>query len=150
MRRTQNPHGFSLVELLIVVAILGIITAVALPSYQGSVRKSRRADAYVAIMKIQQEQEKFRANCTEYARTINGSSACDSATPNNNNLGLSSATSPDSYYTLALSGVSGTAYTITATADSTKSQNSDTGCTSIVLTTSSGTTTQTPSDCWRK
>jgi type IV pilus assembly protein PilE len=44
-RLTHAAKGFTLIELMIVVAVVGILAAIAYPSYQDSVRKSRRADA---------------------------------------------------------------------------------------------------------
>ena len=61
-RHAKACGGFTLIELMVAVAIVAIIAAVALPSFQQSMRKSRRADAFAAFAKIQQAQERWRAN----------------------------------------------------------------------------------------
>ena len=63
-------QGFTLVELMVVVAIVAIISAVAFPSYQDSVRKGRRADAMAAIAAIQQSQERWRGNNSAYSTSL--------------------------------------------------------------------------------
>jgi type IV pilus assembly protein PilE len=62
-----RPHsGFTLVELMIVVAIVGILAAMAYPSYQDSVRKSRRADARAALVELAQFMERNYTDAHRY------------------------------------------------------------------------------------
>ena len=68
--RRTSPRGFTLIELMVTVAIVAIITAVALPSYQNSVIKSRRADAMAGIAAIQQSQERWRGNNQSYSTSL--------------------------------------------------------------------------------
>jgi type IV pilus assembly protein PilE len=57
---TNRERGFSLVELMIVVVIVAILTAVALPSYFAQVQKSRRAEAKSALTQVATMQQQFR------------------------------------------------------------------------------------------
>lgn len=66
---TRNPsgqRGFTLVELMIGVAVAGILSSVALPSFEGQLQKSRRSDVLVATMTVQAAQERFRSNASAY------------------------------------------------------------------------------------
>ncbi len=63
----SGASGFTLIELMVVVAIVGILAAIALPSYQESVRKGRRAQAQADLVDIGQLAERYR--------TVNGSYA---------------------------------------------------------------------------
>jgi type IV pilus assembly protein PilE len=121
-RGPARPGGFTLVELMIAVLIVGILTMIAVPAYQDSVRKSRRAEAFTAIAAIQQAQERFRGSHANYAASI--TAAADAETPG---LGLSDAT-PGNYYTLAVPAASSTGYVVTATANEGTSQAADTQC----------------------
>lgn len=141
--QTQRPslrqNGFTLIELMITVAIIGILASVAYPSYMDQVRKSRRSDAIASISIIQQAQERWRANNPQYA-------------PNIATLGITSPT-PGGYYTLAVStstGTAGTSYTVTATAVTGKSQAQDSGCTPLTVTVTGGNATNTQPTCWSK
>lgn len=66
MVRKRREGGFSLIELLIVVTIIAILAAVAYPSYELSIRKSRRNDAQAELMNMAQLQEAFYANNGTY------------------------------------------------------------------------------------
>lgn len=69
---SKKEKGFTLVELMIVVAILGIISSIALPSYVEHVRQAKRADAKVELLKIAQMQESFFVQNMSYAQKLGG------------------------------------------------------------------------------
>jgi type IV pilus assembly protein PilE len=99
--------GFTLIELVIVVAIVAILAAVAYPSYTRQVMSSRRSDAFAALAQDQAIMERCYSQNFTYnpAPLANGSAACPLP-----------ATSPQNYYTVAISNQTATTYTITATA----------------------------------
>lgn len=61
----KYKRGFTLIELMIVVAVISILAAVAYPSYQDSILKGRRAQARTALLELQQQQERYMTqfNC---------------------------------------------------------------------------------------
>ena len=66
----KKNRGFTLIELMIVVAIVGILVSIAYPSYLAQVRKSRRADAQAALMDIATRQQQMLLDTRSYAATI--------------------------------------------------------------------------------
>lgn len=58
-RLARRCRGFTLIELMIAVAVVSILTAIAIPSYTNSVRKSRRADAKTALLDLAARQERY-------------------------------------------------------------------------------------------
>jgi type IV pilus assembly protein PilE len=73
MRAAQDSDGFTLIEMLIVIAIIAILSAIALPSYFESVRKSARADARAAMMTMMQQQERTFSQANSYQLVSNAS-----------------------------------------------------------------------------
>jgi type IV pilus assembly protein PilE len=63
-------RGFTLIEVMIVVAIVGILAAIALPAYQDQVRKSRRASAEAHLMDIASRQQQFLLDNRRYATNL--------------------------------------------------------------------------------
>lgn len=96
--------GFTLVELIIVVAIISILASIAIPAYNGYVETSKRSDAQASLMALAIAQEKYRATNPSYTTVIGDLN------------GVSSA-SESGYYTLAVIAASGATFTATATPD---------------------------------
>jgi type IV pilus assembly protein PilE len=140
-QRTVAPdaaRGFTLIELMIVLAVIAVLSMIALPSFTDYVRKSRRSDAFAALTQIQQAQERWRANKPSYNADLTGAVA-------DGGLGLA-GTSASGYYSLALSDVGAAGYTVTATAVSGTSQAADSACQKIVLRWGGGNSFYTSAD----
>jgi len=96
-------QGFTLIELMITVVIIGILAGIAYPGYRNYVTQTRRSDAHIALTRIAAAQEKFYSDCGYYAKTLVGTRACGTAADNADTvLGFTSNTSPGGDYTLSL------------------------------------------------
>ncbi len=71
-RGQRHTQGFTLIELMIVLVIIGIIAAVALPSYNSSVSRSRRSDCMGVLLGLAQAMEKYNAMNYTYLGAASG------------------------------------------------------------------------------
>jgi type IV pilus assembly protein PilE len=71
----NSARGFSLIELMIAVAIVGIVAAVAIPSYNDSVRKGKRAEGRAALIDLLQQQERHLGQYGSYGAFVDGTGA---------------------------------------------------------------------------
>jgi type IV pilus assembly protein PilE len=126
---------------MITVAIVAILAAISLPSYNNYVREGRRSDAYAALSNVSLQQEKYRANNTTYGTLAQAGVSTES---------------PDKHYVISIDAATITAsgYVAVATAISTGSQAGDKqgaqSCSALTLTVASGIPAYTPAACWKK
>jgi type IV pilus assembly protein PilE len=117
-----RQRGFTIVELMVVVVVVAILSAIAYPSFADAMRKGRRSEAMSALASVQQAQERWRANHPAYA----DSTALTTAPPDG--LGQRS-TSDSGYYSIAIAGApDATSYVITATVIAGTKQAGDSNC----------------------
>lgn len=136
---TRRSSGFTLVEMMIVVAIVAILAAVAYPSYRGFVMRSNRSDGKTALMRMAQNMERYFTVNNTYA----GATLASSPPAATDVWG--STISPDGFYTLSLNPApTATQYTVQAVARGTQVQ--DTQCATLTL---DETGVKTPPECWR-
>ena len=70
MNNSARTRGFTLIEVIITMAILAILVAVALPTYRDHMRKSRRAEAQAYLMAVASRQQQFLLDTRAYAGTL--------------------------------------------------------------------------------
>ena len=112
----NSEKGFSLLELMIVVAIIGLIVSIGYPSYTGYMQKTRRADGVAALNHAAMVMESCRSDLATYV-------GCDARV---------AAQSERGNYTLAPSGITASAYLLTATAVGVQAK--DGKCATLTLT----------------
>lgn len=102
MKQLTRNSGFTLIELMIVVVIIGVLASIAYPSYQKHMTQTRRSDAQSALLQIANQQERFFTECNWYATNLTASSRVCGASAGSGDLNYPATTSPDGHYALSL------------------------------------------------
>lgn len=134
MKTGHRVPGFTMIELMIVLAVVAILAAIAYPMFTSQIQQGRRADAQQELMDMALRQEKWRANHTQYGSLADIGDPCPGA-------------DACEYYGFAVDNVSATTYTLTATASGPQSSDSEggTSCTPLTLDQNDD---KTPPECW--
>ncbi|WP_350296186.1 type IV pilin protein [Limnohabitans sp. Rim8] len=139
----QRNRGFTLIELMVVLAIVGVLASLALPSFQSQIRKARRIDAQTSLQRIQLEQVRWRSHHDTYALNLN-------------DLGLTSS-SGQAYFQLSISEATSDGFI--AMASALGDQANDTDCqrmqlrllnTATVSLTSGNAAQNDAPRCWKQ
>ena len=143
VRRNGLSAGFTLIELVIVIVIVSILAAVALPGFQDAMRKGRRADAREGLMDAANRQERFMLDRSTYTTDLTQLGYADPMITEEGHYGIVAA---------ACDGdVISNCYKLTAAPRSSSPQVKDTKCGSFILD-STGEKTVTghlpAEDCW--
>lgn len=142
MAESKNK-GFTLIELMIVIVVLGVLTAIAYPSFIEQIKKARRADAKQALFDVAAKLEQYYQDNKGYPTT---------ATMTNIGAPGATFTSLEGYYTIGFNGLpTVTTYSIEAVPVAGTTQADDTGCATFRLDHLGNKTitgTSTVDKCW--
>jgi type IV pilus assembly protein PilE len=107
-RRVVRRAGFTLIELMVIMVIVGILTAIAIPSYTAYIQRSNRSDARTQMLIVAQWMERFRNENSTYV---------GAAIPINLQCSPANATGAGTCrnYTLTLAGITAATYSVQAT-----------------------------------
>lgn len=133
-----RQKGLTLVELMVVVAVMAIIATVAYPMYTAQVQKSRRADAKVALQMVAAAQERFFTLNGTYAATLSSLNVSPD---------IQGGASNEGYYDISVNRPAVDQFTATADVDSGAAQASDSGCAQFTLN-QVGNKGATSTNCW--
>lgn len=121
----HRMNGFSLIELMIAVVVVGILAAVAMPSYRNYVMRAARAAAQTELLEMAGLQEKIYLNSNAYTASVTAAYNSTSA----GGLGKTGGQTSDGKYAFGLAGT-GQTFTLTATPVAGSAQAGD-GCITI-------------------
>jgi type IV pilus assembly protein PilE len=145
----KRTHGFTLIELMVVTAIIGILAAVAFPAYTDYVTRTKRAIGKAFLSEMASKQEQFFSDNKRYADDLTELGYADKEMTVDASSKFVAADAADALYTFSLSETGTRTFTLTATPKGTQATN-DTDCGNLTLN-QSGTKAADgadPDSCW--
>lgn len=146
----SRHSGFSLIELMIALVVVGVLTAVAVPSYQSYMRSAYRAEARTALLEAAQWMERHFSMTQSYATSSQGG-AINNAALTAAGLAVTPRSGAVRYNISFSAGPLANTYTLQAVP--TGAQTADTRCGTLTLTHLQGrgiSGTGTVADCWSR
>ena len=144
----DRMRGVTLIELMIVILILGILAAIAVPSYRKYMIRSQRSEAKIALLQLQTAQEKRYLQQNSYSNDVTGS-----VSANPPGLGLSSVSETQKYdITIPAGSVGADGQTYTAVATPKYGQADDSDCKNFTINergVRGNSGTLSPQICWK-
>ena len=140
--RQKQAQGFTLIEIMVAIAVVGILMAIAWPNYQDYLVKSRRAAGQADMLEIQLALEKWRANKASYRSDATPTSA---GTATTNTIGTLNYTDNNAHYNFTITGTTGSAYIIKGDAQGVQATK-DASCANLTINQSN---TRGPAGCWK-
>jgi type IV pilus assembly protein PilE len=146
LRDRRNNRGFSLLELLVTIAILAIVASLAASSYHHNVIRAHRTEASTTLLAIQMAQERWFLQNNAYAQAV---ATLVARPPLGLGIPISAAgLTQNGYYTIGFAAATPTAYTIRAEAQGGQT-NDDPRCVIYTVTESGVRTPAESTGCWR-
>ena len=128
-----RQKGVTLLELMIVVVIIGIIAAIAYPSYTQFVVKSKRTAGSAVLLQVADRQQQFFMDNKQYSTTLSSLGFASDTFMVNDDGSVVSATDERRTYSISLTGATATTYTVQALPQLGQAAN-DTDCGTLTLT----------------
>jgi type IV pilus assembly protein PilE len=139
LSRHRKAAGFTLIEVMIAVVIIGIVAGIAVPSYSNYMTDARRTDAISFLSEVAGEQVRYFSDNNQYATTMK-------------ELGYGAAatfTTPEGHYMVSVNNATALKFLLTATPVTGGKQASDAECANFTISnTGQRKSTGTKTDCW--
>lgn len=139
-----RQHGFTLMELIITMVIIGILTAIAIPSYTAYIQRSNRSEARSALLEAATWMERWRTQIGTYGNTLGTPTVSPAAFPFTQVPATGTAK-----YTIAAPAIAalGIGYTITATPTGVMTGDP---CGAFSIDQTGARTPTVPAHCWSR